>query len=293
MTYTLDLPGLREDILRDHLAALGLLDWITVLFPEVHPKLAWCANNGHPFLTTTKPLPEDWSQQLLDGIQTWRTIQPNPLGHGKIEAIAPQTLHDLMNRTADERVLRFYCGITSQLYNEGAGRRSELIIESANRSVLKGVDDLLSDRRKPLDLAAYLSGTGQKREVNNTSRWHPSEYQPAAHAATDPKENKHQDWVGLNILALFGLSFHPVLDTKKGRSTVGYRRINRINEFSWPTWQHPLAIDEVRALVSHPLIHEVFTDEAKLSSVGIHSVWRSRKFSPDGKNDYFSTATPI
>jgi hypothetical protein len=293
MTHTLDLPGLREDILRDHLAALGLLEWITFLFPVFHPKLAWSADSGHPFLHTSQPLPEDWHTKLLDGLQTWRTIQPNPLGHGKIEAIAPQTLRDLLNQTTDPRVIRFYCGITSQLLNEGSGRRSELIIESANRSVLKGVDDLLADRRKPLNFAADLNGTGPRREVNNTSRWHPSEYQPAAHAATDPKENKHQDWVCLNILALFGVSFHPVLDTAKGRSTVGYRRINRINEFSWPTWQHPLTIDEVRALVSHPSIHEVLPDMVKLSSLGIHRIWRSRKFSPDGKNDYFSAAMPV
>lgn len=292
MNDIIELTGLCEDILRDHLAALGCLDWITSLFPEHHPKLAWDCASGHPYLHTSQPLPQDWVIRLLDGIQLWRTIQPNPLGHGKIEAISHPTLRGLLNQAADERITRFYCGISSQLFNEGSGRRSELIIESANRSVLKGADDLLSDKRRPLNLAADLAGTGAKREVNNTSRWHPSEYQPAAHAATDPKENKHQDWVGLNVLALFGTSFYPVLDTAKSRVTAGFRRLNRINEFSWPSWEHPLSIDEVRALITHPLLYREPVASTTLYAFGIQRIWRSRKFSPDGKNDYFSTATP-
>lgn len=291
MTHTLNLPGLREDILRDHLAALGLLEWITFLFPKFQPKLAWSANSGHPYLQTSLTLPTDWSQQLLNGIQSWRTIQPNPFGHGKIEAIAPQTLRDLLRQTTDERLHRFYCGITSQLHNEGSGRRSELIIESASRSALKGVNDLLADSRKPLDFEAALAGTGLKREVSNTSRWHPAEYQPAAHVATDPQFNKHQDWVELNILALFGTSFYPVMDTSTGRLTAGMRRMNQKLEFSWPVWSEPLNTDEVRALVTHPALHSETANSATLAQMGIRCLWRSRKFKPDGNNDYFSTAT--
>jgi hypothetical protein len=290
MTHILNLPGLREDILRDHLAALGLLDWIHSLFPTSHPKLAWSADSGYPYLQTSEPLPEDWSQQLLDGIQSWRTIQPNPFGHGKIEAIAPQTLRDLLRQTTDERLHRFYCGITSQLQNEDTGRRSELIIESANRSVLKGLDDLLADSRNPLDFQSALAGTGVKREVSNTSRWHPAEYQPAAYVATDPKLNKHHDWVELNILALFGTSFYPVIDTPKGRLTAGMRRIEHELEFSWPVWSEPLGVDEVRALVTHPEFYAENPNLEMLARMGIHGLWRSRKFSPDGNNNYFLPA---
>jgi hypothetical protein len=153
------------------------------------------------------------------------------------------------------------------------------------------VNDLLADSRKPLDFEAALAGTGLKREVSNTSRWHPAEYQPAAHVATDPQFNKHQDWVELNILALFGTSFYPVMDTSTGRLTAGMRRMNQKLEFSWPVWSEPLNTDEVRALVTHPALHSETANSATLAQMGIRCLWRSRKFKPDGNNDYFSTAT--
>ena len=292
MNHTLELPGLREDILRDHLAALGLLEWLTHLFPQHEVKLSWSARTGHPVIHTSQALPPDWPVTLLSGMRSWRALDTNPLGHGKIEAITPEVVRHIFTTRTDNRLIHFYSGITSQLAIEGSGRRSELIIESANRSVLKGVDDLLADQRKPLDPAADLAGTGIKREVSNTSRWHPAEYQPAAHAGADPKENKHQDWLTLNVLALFGVSFYPVLDTSRGRATAGFRRVQKIKEFSWPIWSHPLGLDEVRALLTHPACHAEPMKHASPALLGVHRMWRSRKFSPDGKNDYFATATP-
>jgi hypothetical protein len=287
------LAGLREDILRDFLASLGLLDWLTGLFPERNPKLSWNTSSGHPRIHLSSPLPPDWAEHIIAAIQAFRSREPNPLGQGKIEAITPSRLREwFLQNGSDDRVLRFLCGLGSQLNHEFSGRRSELIIESASRSVLTGVDVLMVDRRNPIDLAGDLFGVGPKREVSNTSRWHPAEYQPAAHVATDPQFNKHRDWVGLNVLALFGTAFYPVVDTPCGRATSGFRRINRVNEFSWPIWAHPLAQDELRSLVTHPFCHSDPPDNPGLRAIGIERVWRSRKFKPDGNNDYFSTAMP-
>ncbi len=289
-THTLELPGLREDILRDHLATLGMLDWMVSVFSDHNPMLSWSTETGHPVVHTSHSLPEDWANQLLIAIQGWRSRDPNPLGHGKIEATNPAMIRTILLAEEDPRLIRFYCGITSQLAFEKSGRRSELIIESASRSTLKGVNDLLDGSRNPICLDADLSGRGQKREVSNTSRWHPAEYQPAAYVATDPQFNKHQDWVGLNVLALFGTAFYPVIDTGKGRQTIGFRRIGRTTEFSWPAWKSPLGLEEVRALTGHPVCHQDEPDRATLSRLGIHRLWRTRKFKPDGNNDYFSTA---
>lgn len=289
-TQTLELPGLREDILRDHLAALGLLDWLTALFADHQPRLAWSIDTGCPNLHFSQKLPDDWSAKLLEAIQSWEASTPHPLSHGKIEGIPPSTIREILSVSSDFRLIRFYCGITSQLSVEGSGRRSELIIESASRSVLKGVQDLLTNARNPIDFESDLLGLREKREVSNTSRWHPAEYQPAAYCATDPQYNKHQDWVGLNVLALFGTSFYPLVDTQKGRSTAGFRRLNRTSEFSWPVWKEPLIIDEVRSLLTHPACHQEPIDPSILSALGIERIWRSRRFKPDGNNDYFSTA---
>ncbi len=287
---TLSLKGIREDILRDFLAALGLLDWASAIFSEYRPRLSWNELSGHPILHSSAQLPENWASQILEAIRGWRNLNPNPFSLGKVEAIPSEALRGLMESSIP-RLSRFYCGLASQLSHDGAGRRSELIIESANRSVLKGVDDLLTDTKRPIDLHLDLNGSGAKREVSNTSRWHPAEYQPAAYVATDPKNNKHHDCIGLNILALFGTSFFPVVDSKRGRETAGFKRANQINEFAWPVWSEALAIDEVRALVIHPFCHAK-PEPRTLAAFGIHRVWRCRKFQPDGKNDYFSSASP-
>lgn len=288
-TDCLILNGLREDILRDFLATLGLLERVSFLFSEDQPRISWDESSGHPRLHSSARLPSDWARQVLDSIRGWRELEPNPFGLGKIEAIQPTTIRELLAQP-ERALVRFYGGLFSQLDHDGAGRRSELIIESANRSVLKGVDDLLGSSRISLDLEADLAGTSSKREVSNTSRWHPAEYQPAAYVATDPKDNKHQDRLGLNILALFGTAFYPVLDTKHGRTTPGFRRVNRANEFLWPIWNAPLSIDEVRGLITHPLCFADPPRSSDLVALGVRQVWRSRKFQPDGKNDYFSSA---
>ena len=286
------LPGLFENIPRDFLATLGLHDWLCDLFANHQPKISWSASSGNPSIHVSIPLPPNWAETIFDGIKSWQSLESNPFGLGKIEGIPAKKLRELLGDCkSSQRLVRFYSGISSQLIHEGTGRRSELIIESASRSVLKGVDDIIRLTRNPVDLWGDLSGQSNRREVSNTSRWHPAEYQPAAYVATDPQHNKHQDRLGLNVLALFGTSSYPVVEIQGGRSTPGFRRISKINEFSWPVWSTPLSLDETRGLIHHPAIHQEKTETRYLTSLGVHRVWRSRKFMPDGNNDFFSAAS--
>lgn len=290
----LPLPGLREDNPRDFLAALGLVRLFNHSWPASLPALSWSEATGTPKLSLAFEPPQDWGHQLWEQLLDWRRSDCNPFGHGKIESVGPEAFRHLLLAESKRSAFHahFYPSLAAQIPHEKAGRRSEFIIESANRSVLKGIDDLLGDARNMPDVAADFAGTSRVREVSNTSRWHPAEYQSAAYAATDPKENKHCDRLSLNVFALFGLTFFPAVDTSRGRKTPGFRRTGRVTEFSWPVWSSPLREDELASLLHHPAIHAGFTTPADLKPLGVYQVWRSRKFCPDGKNDYFSLARP-
>ena len=292
--HELALPALREDNPRDFLAALGLLRMIDNHWPESLPTLYWPTVLGCAKMKFQESLPDDWGNQMLAVLGQWQSSESNPFGHGKIESIEPAELRTILAIFQDESPLftRYYASLSSQIKHEKQGRRSEFIIESASRSVLNGINDLLLDTKKPIDIAADFLGTSSLREVSNTSRWHPAEYKSAAYSASDPQSMKHRDRPSLNIFALLGLSFYPVIDTSKGRKTPGIRRAPGITEFSRPTWEEPLSVDEIFSLLHHPAVHDQETDPTLLKGLGVAQIWRSRKFCPDGKNDYFSTARP-
>lgn len=292
--FVLPLPGLREDNPRDFLAALGLLRCLTHLYPEHKPCLFWSMETGRPALSTSGVFPANWSQRIFDLLLEWNRQEESPFSLGKIEDVSPGRYRTLLAGSyGNPEQQRFLGGLASQVGRDGSGRRSELIIESASRSVLNGIATLLNDHREPLDIAADFEGTSTLREVRNTSRWHPAEYQSAAYVAADPQTNKHRDRVSLNVLAAFGLTFYPPVDSRVGRRTPGTRREHAGTEFSWPVWAAPLLADEVSSLLVHPLCHLPDPNVSHLILLGVHQLWRTRKFNPDGHNDYFSTARPV
>jgi hypothetical protein len=288
----LELPALREDNPRDFLAALGLLQWLTLLFPRLSPRLSWSKESPSPRVSTLQKLPDDWSACLWNELLAWRALHPNPFGHGKILDITPAQFRILLQTPEwDDYLRRFHTGLCGQHAPAKHHRRSEFIIESASRSVLSGVDSLLSHPRKRVDFASEIAGNAPKHTVKNTSRWNPAEHQPGAYVAHDPEGNKVRDWVGLNILALFGISFYPVIDTANGCLTPGFRRVGKDKEFTWPVWTIPLDLDSVRSLVLHPGIHGENCSRTALLALGVRSVWRSRKLK-EGNNDFYSPPVP-
>lgn len=292
--HELALPGLREDNPRDFLAALGLLRILELLWPESWPELSWSRETGIPVITLGVDLPEDWGRKILDTFLEWKASEQNPFGFGKIESIGPDDFRSLLvaeSGRSDFNV-RYLASLSSQMIREGSGRRSEFIIESASRSVLNGISSLLENHREPIDIRADFEGHGRLREVSNTSRWHPAEFKSAAYTSADPKDVNHRDLASLNIFAVLGLSFYPVIDTQRGRRTVGIRRIEKRTEFTWPVWKTPLNSFSVASLLHHPAIHQRDISAEIVSAMGVHQVWRSRKFKANGDNDYFSLAQP-
>jgi hypothetical protein len=296
-SHEMQLSGLREDNPRDFLAALGLLRVVDLIWPETAASLSWDIVRGIPVLCLSHALPDSWGEQIWQQFLDWRDSPSKPFGHGKIEAINPEQFRKIL---LDESLIEpnlawFYTSLSSQLSHEKTGKRSEFIIESASKSVLTGILGILDQsRRNRPDVKADLMGTSERQKVKNTSRWHPGEFQAAAYMAADPEDSVFVDYITLNIFALIGLSFYPVVDSVRGRRTPGMvpERGQKIR-FSWPIWEHPIPASCLPSILHDSCIHGEENDASLLQARGITRVWRSRRFKANGDNQYFSKAEPM
>lgn len=292
----LQLPGLREDNPRDFLAALGLLRVIDLLWPESDASLAWNLTRGIPIIYTSCPLPESWDQEIWSKLIEWRDSPSKPFSHGKIEGITSEAFREILEGESEiePNLLWFYTALSSQITHDKSGKRSEFIIESASKSVLNGISGILGQSLNCPNIAADFKGTSERQKVKNTSRWHPGEFQAAAYMAADPEDSAFMDHASLNIFALLGLSFYPVVESARGRQTPGMvPEGGQKIRFSWPIWEHPQSVICLPSLLHDSSIHGEAPDVSILKARGISGVWRSRRFKANGDNLYFSKAEPV
>ena len=294
--HELPLPGLREDNPRDFLAALGLLRVIDLIWPESVASLAWNLTRGIPIIFTRCPLPESWGLEIWSRLIEWRDSPSKPFSHGKIEGITSEAFREILKSEAktNPNLLWFYTSLCSQITHDKSGKRSEFIIESASKSVLNGINGILDQSRNIPNIMADFMGTSERQKVKNTSRWHPGEFQAAAYMAADPEDSAFMDHASLNIFALLGLSFFPVVDSARGRQTLGMvPEGGQKIRFSWPIWGHPQSATCLPSLLHHPSIHSEADEDAFLKARGVSRVWRSRRFKANGDNLYFSKGEPV
>lgn len=294
MNQILKLSGLREDIPRDFLAALGLLRLIDTLWPETETKLAWSSQSGKPFMTSAHSLDADFPQQIWNLLRDIKSRDHSPLEPVPVEAVSPADHRKKIgyaNVRESKLEVMILAAIASQIEVEKASRRSDFIIESGQRRVMKGVCDMLAEKSFGPSLLEEVEGRAKPVKVSNSSRWNPAEFRSAAYTTTNPADTDFRDHPGLNVIAFIGLTFYPVVDSSKNKSTPGFIRTLGNNLFSWPIWSEPLATEEISSVLHHPEIHMPELNHLLLSQVGITRVWRTRKFG-DANNKYFSTPMP-
>lgn len=293
-TFQLELPGLREDNPRDFLAALGLIRLIDILWPSTKANLSWSSQKGIPSITSEHPLHHDFTQQIWNLLREIKIQDHSPLEPVPVEAVSPadfrKKVEQAIKRDTKIEVL-LLAAMASQTEMEKASRRSDFIIESGQRRVIKGVCDMLAEEFFGPSLLDEIEGRAIPVKVSNSSRWNPAEFRSAAYTTTDPAKTDFLDHPGLNVIAFIGLTFYPVVDSSKNKSTPGFTRTPGNNQFSWPIWSEPLAPDEITSLLHHPEVHFGELNHLLLSAIGIDRIWRTRKFG-DANNKYFSTAMP-
>lgn len=294
MTHSLELTRLREDNPRDFLAALGLLRMLDVRWPSIQTKLSWNPQTGTPAITSAQPLDINFPQHLWDLLRELKIRDLPPLEPVAVEAVSAADFRNKIKNAIDingKFEVMLLTAMASQIEMEKASRRSDFIIESGQRRVMKGVCDMLADEDFGPSLFSEITGQANPVKVSNSSRWNPAEFRSAAYTTTDPAKTDFLDHPGLNVIAFIGLTFYPVVDSLNNKSTPGFARIGGKNQFSWPVWSEPVTPDETTSLLHHSEVHAREINHRLLQKLGIHRVWRTRKFG-DANNKYFSTAMP-
>jgi hypothetical protein len=296
-TFTLDLPGLREDVARDFLAAAGLLRLLDLRWPELATKLAWNSDQGHPRLLAESPLPENWCEQIVAIVKSLEEDNESPLFHGEVikaeyrvyrEAIRKGIRFSESGHPLAKLPEHLFAAYGGQVADPKTGMIDATMLSFSNgqggKLLLRDVRELVRAWDAVETLAA-LQGTA-KPSAAKSFRWMPQEYRPAALRAHNPgsgiRGDESLDYPPLNILAFFGLSCIPTASRIDGVDTAAFSRDEHGWSFRWPIWDGALAVSEMIALLCLP--------ESYLASLpGVLRVWTSRRLVAE-KSVYFSPA---
>jgi hypothetical protein len=299
MTHTLDLPGLREDMARDFLAAIGLLRLLDLKWPSLKPKLSWETDQGFPRIDLNSELPHDWCQQLVADIQSLEKAPESPLFHGEIIKAAYQVFRTAILKVVDFKKTDHPLAALPELmfaaYGEQIAAEKTRDIEPSMLSFANNQSGklLLRDVRElirawnPDDMICALRGDGTPTP-GKSFRWAPHEYRSAAYCAQDPTSkvagNALMDFPAFNILAFFGLSCVSTTDTTADCSTASFLRTDNGWAFTWPIWETPIDATLITALLS-------VSDEQKRGMKDVSRIWRSLRIVTPNKSVYFASAT--
>ena len=294
--FELPLPGLREDNPRDFLAALGLLRLIDELWPECETTLRWHPDTLIPQLSSDRPLPDDWTVALVASLLDLVQRPEKPIAHGEIIKTDYESFRDATRRAVGfaetghplANIPQFlYSCYASPIPSESGDVEPSGFSFGNGQSGKKLLLDVtqLIERINAPELLATLQGKAHGVSAK-TLRWNPVEYRPAAYRSHDPgSKNKGDDTLdfpALNVLAFFGMTFYPVVETASGMTTTGIFRLGRQSFFLWPTWPVSLRLMEISSLL--------VSDLSTLGSeTGAERIWRARRFSSD-KSLYFAPA---
>ena len=122
-------------------------------------------------------------------------------------------------------------------------------------------------------------------------RWDPSENREYAYLASNPSGDSPMSAIGANRLAIEGLALYPTMPAARGLETVGFLKGTRGKdpEFRWPIWEVPLTVDEIRSLLTCPLLFTAENVTVDLREIGVVAVFCARQIKP---NQYYRNFAP-
>lgn len=291
---SLPLKNIREDNPRDFLAALGLLRLASLDDPKA--TLHWQRGDRFPHLNTTSPLPKDWGKTMIDLLKDAAKNNDCILSIGKIctkDGNNIPTLFSILRPTVPpqkssfaHQINQFFLpSITSQKWD--INHRSHLFIESSSRAVFGGLRKALAGKSSDLLAEALHPKANLQQSLGSTPRLNPAENIDGAFTGHDPEKLALGDYALLNVAALLGTSFFPVVDASSGRRTIGfYPCRGALGKFVWPIWETPLDSASIELLVGFDFV----SSEKKKSPPwpdGVTAVWQSKQVFRSN-NTYFS-----
>ncbi|HEU0120876.1 MAG TPA: hypothetical protein VFQ91_10155 [Bryobacteraceae bacterium] len=275
MNHTLLLTGLSGSNPLAYLAALGALR----MLPEA--RLHWRLEQSvwRPVLTLPEPASSDGlCQRLLD---LSRRI---PAHLEKLRAVnltvPPKDFSAYMNAVQDDPDASSYAAaFASEVCIADQKDRVEytnlcFITGSGHQDFITTVVRLSRDLS--LDqLREALFERWRYADKSLSFRWDPQDAAEYALRASDPSKDGAWTVWGANRLAFEALPLFPVQPTQKGLRTTAFRKNTNREEFTWPLWDTPLAVDAVRSLLSYPELQEKQPNRALLRAMGIAELFRA------------------
>ena len=307
------MAGLCEDNPRDFLAALGVLRLVDMLWSTHQPTLCW-NEDGHPLLKACLALPEEWTELMTAALQSLNNQTPHPFVHHKVIKTELETLRcrfvgalEFGEASTDLAKLPavLYAAYGSQVHDMEKGVANPTAFSFSNgqggKELLRDIAEMIDEELTPANLVHDLTTCGSGKRDAKSFRWNPAELRTAAYRAHDPgsgvKGDVTLDYPSANILAFFGLTYYPVVDTTQREYTLGISRRRRLGDcFTWPIWEHYLSSDVISSILHHPFVHTDPPNRLGNRSLGISRAYRSVRMKvgkPPTISLYFATAEAL
>lgn len=255
------------------LAALGLLDVLSRSWPERNITLTWSDGTLRPVPTwggipgatgsdkldaATDAVMTDrdrWKSSITLGGPAWPESSARDL---KVPLGDVRTWFDRVCDYGNDADLRLLHGFVSEF--AGSGGPGAFVAKPTHLDFTAGQQRFLDIARKirdsltEADVRQALAGPWERRPRQSSFRWEPGVDRQQAYMATDPSKTPRGAVVGMEWLALLGLSFYPTMTVPSNGvagdlRTTGFSGSWSSGAFTWQLWHRPITVSVARAMI--------------------------------------------
>lgn len=282
------------------MAALGVLRVISLHHPDA--RLFW-VRDGHwsAVLRTTEAI--DPVEVLFSDAERWRA------GHPAVDFAvgAERKVQDLKHPPAEFRTLllhlasdpeaaEFAAAYATGVATDGSGQTkpTSFHLTAGQQRFMDVILSLRSEVSRD-DIVEALNGPWIGRSEPKDPRWRAASQRSRALLWFDPgassKGTAATTITGAAWLAFQAMPLFPVVPIGRRAVTTGFTGHGKNEQFTWPVWEAPITLGEVRGLLGWPKIGEMKPGDRQAR--GIVQVFRSAIVRSSQGYGNFSAARPV
>jgi len=264
---------------------LGFLAAVGTLRMLPGARLGWILDEGmwRPRLTTQDP---DSEENLCARVAERARLEPPEISVlGKNLTVSAPVFLEYADRCAqrlyagDQRAADYASAFGSEVCVDQKKDRIEytswsFITGSGHQDFVTTVSRLCESVTAK-HIQETLFGQWMYQDKSLSFRWDPADAAEYALSASNPSKDGARTVWGANRLAFEALPLLPVQPTLGGLRTTGFQENHYPEEFTWPIWYSPLAVDTVRSLLSLKQLQEEYPPRPSLCAMGIGEIFRS------------------
>lgn len=307
-TTTISLPGLDGSNPLGFLAALGTVRAVTLHWPQHRVKMVWTTSavgwrpelHIHPALDQNVLLSglNDFLQHsvLLQLLPTYEDLTI-PVMAFREAGVA--TVHTITS--ADRTAADFLAALGSEVIEARVnGKKNGLIADTALRTMsgaghqhFIGFMRQLIAETETAHLCSALFHPWIYADPGPSLRWDPIDDRRYALRWRKPSGDPLMTVRGANRLAIEALPLLPTIPVNTRLETTGFiQHKGQGTIWSWPLWDTPIGLDEIRSVLSHPMLKNEMPDRHALLAIGVIEIYRCRRIT-QGKYRNFTPARPV